>query len=259
MKAIIAAAWWWTRMLPITKSIPKEMLPVGTKPVIHYIVEWLSQAGIDEILMVISNWKEALQNYFDKNFELEQVLKEKWKHTQLEQLNKIQNLANIAFVKQKKQLWFAHAILSAKPFICEDYFLLTVWDTIFEPKLFEEILTIHQKTQKPVIALKEIPFEDVTKYGVVEIKDNKIVSMVEKPALNEAPSNLIMVGVYILPRKIFQIIENLPLDEKTWEYLLPDVLKNLMEEEEVIPYITQTKVYDTWNPQAWLKANLELI
>ena len=258
MKAIIAAAWWWTRMLPITKSIPKEMLPVGTKPVIHWIVEWLSKAWIKDILMIVSNWKEAIQNYFDKNFELEEILKSKNKYEQLKQLKEIENLANIWFFKQKEQLWFAHAILSAKNCINEDYFLLTVWDTIFEPKLFEEILEIHKKTQKPVIALQEISMEDVSKYWVVKIEDNKIVDFVEKPSVKEAPSNLIIVWVYILPKKIFKIIENLPLDKKTGEYLLPDALKELTLTDWIVPYITKTKVYDTWNLQSWLKANVEL-
>jgi len=176
----------------------------------------------------------------------------------LEELNKIKNMANIAFLKQKEQLGFAHAILPAKKCISEDYFLLTVWDTIFEERLFKEILEIHQQTGKSVIALKGIPMEDVSKYWVVKIENNKIVDMVEKPLPNQAPSNLIIVWVYILPRKIFEIIENLSLDEKTGEYLLPDALKILMKSEEIVPYITEAKVYDIWNPQAWLKANIEL-
>ena len=255
MKAIIAAAGFWTRMLPITKSIPKEMLPVWTKPVIHYIVEALSNSWLKDVLMIISNWKEALQNYFDKNYELEETLKRKEKFAELDNLQKIKNMANIAFLKQKEQLWFAHAILPAKSCISEDYFLLTVGDTIFEEKLFKEILDIHKQTWKAVIALKEIPMEEVSKYWVVKIENWQIIDMVEKPDIDKAPSNLIMVWVYILPRKIFEIIENLHFDPKTWEYLLPDALREIMKVEEILPYITDTKVYDTWNIKAWMKAN----
>ena len=258
MKAIIAAAWYGTRMLPITKSIPKEMLPVGTKPVIHYIVEALSNSWIKDILMITSAWKEALEDYFDKNYELEETLKRKWKMDKLEELDKIKNFANICFLRQKEQLWFAHAVLTGKEWIKEDYFFLTVGDTIFEEKIFKDMLEIHLKNHKPVIALKEIPWNEVEKYWVAEIKNNKIVSLVEKPSKEEAPSNLIMVWAYILPKKIFQIIENLPINEKTGEILLPEALTEIIKEDEIIPYICDWKVYDTWNQKAWLKANLEL-
>ena len=258
MKAIIAAAWYWTRMLPITKSIPKEMLPVWIKPVIHYIVEALSNSWIKDILMITSAGKEALENYFDKNYELEETLKKKWKYDKLEELDKIKNMANICFTRQKEQLGFAHAVLSAKEWVKEDYFFLTVGDTIFEEKIFKDMLEIHLKTHKPVIALKEIPWNEVEKYGVVEIKNNKIISLIEKPSKEEAPSNLIIVWAYILPKKIFEVIENLPINEKTGEILLTEALSEIMKEDVIIPYVCDGKVYDTWNPQAWLKANLEL-
>ena len=258
MKAIIAAAWYWTRMLPITKSIPKEMLPVWTKPVIHYIVEALSNSWIKDILMITSAGKEALENYFDKNYELEETLRKKWKYDKLEELDKIKNMANICFTRQKEQLGFAHAVLSAKEWVKEDYFFLTVGDTIFEEKIFKDMLEIHLKTHKPVIALKEIPWNEVEKYWVVEIKNNKIISLIEKPSKEEAPSNLIIVWAYILPKKIFEVIENLPINEKTGEILLTEALSEIMKEDEIIPYICDGKVYDTWNPQAWLKANLEI-
>jgi len=119
-------------MLPITKTVPKELLPVGSKPVIQYIVEWLVESNIKDIIIITSQWKEAIENYFDKNYELEEVLKNKWKTELLKEIEEIKYMANFCFVKQKKQLWFAHAILEAEPRIQDDYFLLTVWDTIFD-------------------------------------------------------------------------------------------------------------------------------
>ncbi len=258
MKAVIAAAGYGTRMLPITKAISKEMLPVWTKPVIHYIVEDISNAGLKDILMIVSDGKEDIQKYFTKNFELEYQLEKKWKLEKLNELKNIQNLANIAYVYQKQQLWFAHALLSVKNLISEDYFLLSVGDTIFSKWLFEEILQVHKQTNKPVIALKEIPYEQVSQYWVVKIKDNKIVWFVEKPSVDEAPSNLIIVWVYILPRKILEIIEKLPINSKTGEIMLTEAFEELIKTQDIIPYITKTKIYDTWNPESWLKANLEL-
>ncbi len=259
MKAIITAAGYWTRMLPITKTIPKELLPVWNKPVIQYIVEWIVSWGIKDIIIITSQWKESIEQYFDKNYELEEVLRKKWKKELLEEINKIKFLANFAFVKQKQQLWFAHAILEAKPWIQEDYFLLTVGDSIFDYRIFKDIIDIHKQTKKTVIWLVEVPKEEVYKYWVVKIENWQIIDMVEKPKVEEAPSNLIMFGVYILPKKIFNIIEKTPVDPKKWEILLPDSLRLLMQEwEEIYPYITSYKIWDAGTPESWLKANIEI-
>ncbi len=259
MKAVITAAGYWTRMLPITKTIPKELLPVWNKPVIQYIVEWLVKNNIKDIIIVTSQWKEAIENYFDKNYELEELLKRKWKEKLAKQLEQIKFLANFCFVKQKKQLWFAHAILEAEPWINDEYFILTVWDTIFDEKIFKEIINIYNKTKSTIIALKEIPKEETYKYWVVKIENWQITDMIEKPNPQEAPSNLIMIGVYILPKKIFNIIKQTPIDKNKWEILLPDSLKLLMKQwEKIYPYITKYPVWDTGTPENWLKANIEI-
>jgi len=257
MKAIIAAAWYGTRMLPITKVVPKELLPVWTKPVIHYIVEGIKFAGINDIVIITSNWKQALEDYFDKNYELEFVLKENNKIDKLNQINQISDLANICFVRQKEQLGFAHAILAAEPWIDEDYFLLSVWDTIFDYNIFKDIVEIFKKKQTCVVALKQVPYEEVYK---LKIENDHIVDMIEKPDVSKAPSNLIMIWLYILPKRIFNIIKNLELDPDKKEYLLPDALKVLIENwEKIIPYISEYNIRDTWNVEWFVKANIDFL
>ncbi len=258
MKALIAAAWYWTRMLPATKSIPKELLPVVNKPVIHYIVEGLSKSGVSDIIFVTSQGKQAIEDYFDTNFELENLLLEKWKNQILDETNKSKNFANYCFVKQKEKLGFAHAVLSWESWIDDKYFLLTVWDEIYHPNIYKDILEEHKRTWAAVIGLKEVEAQNIHKYWIVKIENNIITDMIEKPSLNEAPSNLRMIGVYILPKKIMKIIKNTSLDEDKWEILLPDCLKKLMNEEKIYPYIAKDKVRDVWNPESWLKANNEI-
>lgn len=258
MKAVIAAAWYGTRMLPITKSIPKELMPVWNKPVIQYIVEGLVWAWIKDIIMITSQWKNALEDYFDKNYELEEILKKKWKLDLLEEINKPKFMANYTFVKQKEQLWFPHAILEARAWIESWYFLLTVGDTIFDQKIYFDMIKLFNEKKQPIIALQEVPMEDVSKYWVVKIEDGHIVDMVEKPKVEQAPSNLIMVWIYILPIEVFAAIDSTPMNLEKWEILLPDSLKILMTSYDIIPYITPHKIWDVGTPELWLKANIEI-
>lgn len=258
MKAIIPAAWYGTRMLPITKSVPKELLPIGNKAAIQYVVEWIVSSGIKDIMIITAQWKNAIEDYFDKNYELEEILKKKWENEKLKEISRIKEMANYCFVKQKEQLWFPHAILNAQPWMSKEHFLLTVSDEIFHWDVYREIVQIHQKTGKPVIALQETPLEEVSKYWIVKIKDWKIIDMIEKPTIEKAPSNLRMIWLYILPWEIFEIIRNTPLDKWKWEILLPDSLKILMKSSEIIPYITTHKWWDIWTPWNWLKANIEM-
>lgn len=259
MKAVITAAGYGTRMLPITKVIPKEMLPVWTKPVIHYIVEWISNSWLKDIVIITSQWKSAIQDYFDKNYELEDVLKKKNKLEMLEQINSPKKLANLTFMTQKQMLGFANALLEVKPWINDDFFLLSVGDTIFDEKIFSEIIALHQKTKKPVIWLQNIPREEVYKYWVVDIQNWKIVDIVEKPAIDKAPSTSVAIWVYVLPRSILDIIEDFPVDEKLHEVLLTDVMKSMFSSTEYLPYITTDPVWDVGTPELWLKANISLM
>ena len=180
MKAIIPAAGYGTRMLPITKTIPKEMLPVGNKPVIQYIVEWLVSAGVTEIAMITSQGKMPLEYYFDKNYELEEQLKRKNKINLLDQINAPKTMANYVFMKQKEQLWLPHAIWEARYWMNDDFFFVTVGDQFGEQAIYREMVELHLQTKQVIIQLAEVPLEEVSKYGVVKIIDDEGEEKIKK-------------------------------------------------------------------------------
>ena len=258
MKAILVAAWRWTRMLPITKTIPKEMLPIWDKPVIQYIVEDIVNANIQDILMVTSQQKKALEDYFDKNYELENLLKKWWKTDFLDLINKPKNLANYTFIKQTQMLGTGHAVKMAQPRITDDYFIVIFSDCIYPPKMFNQLIEQFNKNPQPILACHQVPMEDVYKYGIVSIDNqNKVQDLVEKPSLEEAPGNLIRNGVAILPKEIFQKIDQVKIDSRTWETNLPDAIKLLKEDTDILAM--EFKPYrDIWNIQARMDANNEL-
>lgn len=245
-------------MLPITKSIPKELLPVGNKPVLQYIVEGVVSAGIEDIVMITSQGKFAIEDYFDKNYELEEILKQKGKLEFLDAINKPKFLANMCFVRQKQQLGFPHAVAEVRPWVSEDFFLLSVGDALFHPKIFQEMVQLHKQTGNAVIALQEIPKEEVHKYGVAEIHDGKITRMIEKPKVGETDSNLIMIGTYILPRSFFACADTVPMDLEKGEVTLPDVLKEIIKTQPIVPYVTKQPFWDTGTPEKRLQCCNEL-
>ena len=255
MKAIILAAWFGTRMLPITKTIPKELLPVWNKPVIQYAVEWLVDAWIKNILMVTSQWKKALEDYFDKNYELEDLLQKKWKLDLLELINKPKELANYIFVKQSEQLWTWHAVLQTKPRMPWDYFIVVYGDAIYPPEMFTDMIKLYEEKKSPILAVHEVPMQEVSKYWVIKLDWNKVIDISEKPKMEDAPSNLILNWVFILPREIFKILSETKPDQKSWEIYLTDALKTLMDMMDVL-YLKVRPFRDVWSPEALLKANV---
>lgn len=260
MKAIIPAWWNGTRMLPFTKTVSKELLPVWTKPILQYIIEGLEYAGIEDIGIITSPWKNDIKKHFQKNENLEQILKRNNKEKLLEKLKEATPKSNISYIKQKKLLWLADAIFQAKKYIkWKDYFMVVLGDTIFPYEIFKEMIEFFRKNQQPVLLLQEVQREKVHMYWVAEINNWKITDFVEKPSREEAPSNLSIAGVYILPCEIFKYIKEVPLDEKTWEKLLPDVLKKMLGDYTFLPYTTDKKIRDTGNPEARLQANIEIM
>jgi len=169
-------------------------------------------AGIKDIVMVTSQQKKALEDYFDTNYQLEDILKKKGKDDLLELINYPKYMANFSFVKQHEILGTGHAVLQAESLISEDYFLTVLADTIYPPETFVEILKIHQETKGPVIAIHEVPREEVYKYGIVKLEGDRVVQFVEKPTVEDAPSNLISNGVMILPKEVFKIWRNAQMD-----------------------------------------------
>ena len=214
-KAIIPVAGMGTRFLPATKAQPKEMLPVVDKPVIQYIVEEAVAAGIEEIIFVTAMGKQALENHFDRNFELEYRLEQKKKFKELESIMDIGKLAKFAFVRQQKPLGDGHAILAAAPFVGEDEAVAVLFgDDIIDgaaPAIGQLIKTFEEQNG-PVIALQEVPRESVSSYGVIagkQMTDREwsINTFVEKPKVEEAPSNLAVVGRYVITPEILRLLE----------------------------------------------------
>ncbi|EKD24936.1 MAG: hypothetical protein ACD_80C00145G0070 [uncultured bacterium (gcode 4)] len=258
MKAVIVAAGFGTRMLPITKTVPKEMLPVGDRPIIQYTIEWLVDAGITDIIMITSHQKKALEDYFDKNYELEDILQKKGKLELLALINKPKTMATYTFVKQLEMLGTGHALMQAQHLISDDYFMVIFADTIYPPEAFVEMMKAFERSSSPIVAIHEVPQKEVYKYGVVKLDGDKVIDFVEKPKVEDAPSNLIWNGAAILPKRIFSLLQNLEADHRSWELNLPDAIKVLLKETPVVglslrPYL------DTGSLQWRLEANAKFL
>ncbi len=259
MKAIIPAAWYWTRMLPITKTIPKEMLPIWNKPVIQYIVEWLVAAWINEIWFITSQWKWSLEWYFDKNYELEDILVKKNKEALLEKINEPKHLCNYVFFKQKEQLWFPHALLETRNRVTDDFFFVSVWDQFWDMSVYKNMIEVFFTYKQPVIWIQKVADKYLSNYWVVDFNKNwSICWIIEKPATKkEAPSNYICNGLYILPKDFFGIIETTKLDSSKWEIVMPDCLLQLTDQWSLIPHDCGDLFWDVGTTDAWHKANIE--
>lgn len=238
-KAIIPAAGLGTRFLPITKSIPKEMLPIVDVPAIQYIIEEVIDAGIKDILIIVSSNKNALVDYFDSNFILEETLKKKNKTKELEVINNISNMAHIQYIRQKSPKGLGDAIMHAKSFINEQPFAVILGDDIIinkdknKPLGLKQCIKVYEKYEKTIIGVQSVPNEEVDKYGIVSLKNEKekndnafeIKGIVEKPKTNEAPSNFAAIGRYILTPDIFHELENVKMSDKGEIELTPALEK----------------------------------
>ena len=266
-KFIILAAGFGTRFLPYTKAVPKEMLPIIDKPAIEYIVQEGLDAGITNFLMVTSKSKNTLENYFDYNKELERVLKEKNKFHLLENINNILSKSQFTYIRQHEQLGTGHAALMAKHCIGNEYFAMAFPDDIIttEYNILEKLIETSKKLGGSVLLGQEVPEEKVSSYGVVTIKKQisenvyEISDLVEKPKLEDAPSNIALVGRSVLSHKVFDSIEAI-WPENTGELYLTDAIKHMLKNgERVFVYkIANEKRHDIGNPLGWLKAIIDL-
>ncbi|MBA2862121.1 UTP--glucose-1-phosphate uridylyltransferase GalU [Methanococcus maripaludis] len=261
-KAIIPAAGFGTRLLPITKAQPKEMLPVLGKPIIQYVIEDLADAGIENILIITGRGKYAIENHFDKNFELEERLKKDGKCEALKAIQEINDFAHIYYIRQGKQKGLGDAVYCGREFVCDDYTIIMVGDTIYSGNVPKKLIEAHEKYGCSVIALERVPKEDVYKYGVISGKELEkgifeINDLVEKPNVEDAPSNLIITGAYLLSSKIFEHIENTE-PGRGGEIQLTDAMNALLKEEKIIGVEVDFKRYDIGDIKGWLEANVEL-
>lgn len=268
-KAVFPAAGWGTRFLPVTKAQPKEMLPLVDKPVIQYAVEEAVAAGIEQVIIVTSSQKRAIEDHFDLNYELEHLLEEKGEIEKLRQVRHISDLAQVAYVRQKEQLGLGHAVLMAKDLIGHEPFAVILPDDVViadRPCIGQLIHTYHQ-THGSVVAVMEVPHEETRRYGVIggeplgDIGDQqrtyRVTELVEKPDPDVAPSNLAIIGRYVLTPKIFDKLEQTQRGAGG-EIQLTDAIEALMDEQGVYGYAFEGTRYDAGTTMGWLKASVEI-
>jgi UTP--glucose-1-phosphate uridylyltransferase len=268
-KAVFPAAGWGTRFLPATKAQPKEMLPLVDKPIIQYGVEEAVAAGIEQIIIVTSTHKGAIEDHFDLNYELEKVLEEKGEIEKLRRIRAITDLAQLAYVRQKEQLGLGHAILMAKDLIGHEPFAVLLPDDIVvaERPAIGQLIHAYEQTHSSVVAVANVPVDEVSRYGIVaaEIDEahrnggrlQRMTRIVEKPSPADAPSTLAVIGRYVLTPKIFDKLEQTQRGAGG-EIQLTDAIEALMAEQSVYTYEFEGTRYDAGTTLGWLQATVEM-
>ncbi len=263
-KAVIPAAGLGTRFLPATKASPKEMLPLVDKPLIQYVVEEAVSAGIREIIIITGRGKRAIEDHFDISFELEETLRQNGKLELMESLRKISDMADFCYIRQRQALGLGHAILSAKNLVGDEAFAVLLGDDIIDhsTSALQQMMDIYQKNPAPVIGIQKVPKSEVRQYGIIDAQTTvdglyKINDLVEKPSPKEAPSNLAVIGRYILTPEIFGLLEKTK-PGKNNEIQLTDALKELARLRTMYGYVIQGKRFDAGDKLGFLKATVEM-
>ena len=262
-KAIIPAAGLGTRFLPATKATPKEMIPIVDKPTIQYIVEEAAAAGIEDILVISGRNKRAIEDHFDKSYELEEELSRKGKSELLEVVENISNMANIHYIRQKEAKGLGHAIYCAKSFIGDEPFAVLLGDDIVksETPCIKQLMDVYNEYHTSILGVQKIPLQDVPKYGIInanqiEERVYKVKGLVEKPDIEHAPSNIAILGRYIISPRIFQHLEN-ATPGKNGEIWLTDALEKLITQEAMYAFDFEGDRYDVGDRIGFLKATVE--
>lgn len=264
-KAIIPAAGLGTRFLPATKAQPKEMLPIVDKPTIQYIVEEAVASGIEEIIIIIGRGKRAIEDHFDKSYELEDTLFRKNKLDVLEEVQKISNMANIYYVRQKEPKGLGHAILCAKNLIGDEPFAVLLGDdvVISETPCLKQIINAFDYYNSSIVGVQSVPENEVSKYGIINPKGTNIgpnvsyiKSLVEKPKKEEAPSQYAIMGRYVLKPEIFEILESLPVGLGN-ELQLTDAINELNKQQAVLAFNFEGRRYDIGDKIGFIKATID--
>ena len=259
-KAIIPVAGMGTRFLPETKVIPKEMLPIVDKPTLQYIIEEAANSGIEEVLLVNSPNKKCIEEYFTRNVELENKLIEKGKEKEAKMLKDISEIVKISYITQEKPLGSGNAILIAKEFVNNEAFAVLYGDDLMyndEYPILKQLIDKYNENNSSIIGCLEVDEKIVDRYGIVKLRDdgNKIESIIEKPKIEDAPSNLAGLGRYILNPEIFDYLENLSLGCNS-EYQLTDAMLNMMKDYDYEACKIDGTYYDTGSKEGYLKANI---
>ncbi|WP_373893912.1 UTP--glucose-1-phosphate uridylyltransferase GalU [Virgibacillus sp. CBA3643] len=265
-KAIIPAAGLGTRFLPATKAQPKEMLPIVDKPTIQYIVEEAVASGIEDIIIISGRGKRAIEDHFDVSYELEEKLSQKGKTEQLEMVQSISDLANIHYIRQKEPKGLGHAIACAHSFVGSEPFAVLLGDDIVEADepCLNQLIEAYNVHQSSIIGVHDVPMEDVSKYGIIKPLEGQnygpsiraIDSLVEKPDKQNAPSNLAIMGRYVLSPEVFDILENQE-PGKGGEIQLTDSIEKLNKQEQVLAYNFTGQRYDIGGKLGFVQATID--
>lgn len=261
-KAILPAGGLGTRFLPATKASPKEMLPIVDKPMIQYAIEEAQACGIEEFIIITGKHKRAIEDHFDSAFKLEESLKKSGKKILLEEISRLNQL-NFAYIRQREALGLGHALSCAGPFVKEEPFAVLLSDDIIEPgdHLLRDMIDLYKELTSPILALEKVPLSEVHKYGVVngeKLRDNvyRINGLVEKPSPSHAPSDMAIIGRYILTADIFPVLEDVE-PGKGGEIQLTDALAGLLKKRPIYGYLFTGKRYDAGDKIGYLKATVD--
>ena len=262
-KAIIPAAGLGTRFLPATKAQAKEMLPIVDKPTLQYIIEEAIESGIEEILIVTGRSKKSIEDHFDRSVELELELEQKGKTEMLEMVQDISNMVNIHYIRQKEPKGLGHAVHCAKSFIGNEPFAVLLGDDIVdaETPCLKQMIDAYDEYKTSILGVQEVAKENVDKYGILDVKyieDRvyKVKDMVEKPSVDDAPSNIAILGRYIITPEIFNILENQEAG-KGGEIQLTDALQTLATKEAIYAYNFEGRRYDVGDKLGFLEATVD--
>lgn len=267
-KAVIPAAGLGTRFLPATKAIPKEMLPIVDIPTIQYIIEEAVNSGIEEVLVITNSNKHCMENHFDRSYELEERLKESNKDEEYKMICDIANMANIYYVRQKEPKGLGHAILCAESFIGDEPFAVLLGDDVVNSKgktpALRQLIDAYNDVNASIVGVQTVSDEDISKYGIVEPSKShkpsgkrvKLSNMVEKPKLEDAPSNMAVLGRYVLTPEIFEILKNQE-PGAGGEIQLTDAIRKLMVSQSVYAYDFEGVRYDVGDKFGFIKATID--
>ena len=263
-KAVFPAAGLGTRFLPATKASPKEMLPLVDKPLIQYVVEEAVASGIDSVIIVTGRGKSAIEDHFDVSFELEALLRERGKEDDLRQVREITDMARVSYVRQREALGLGHAILQARDLVGDEPFAVMLSDDIIDSKTpaLKQLLDVYEKYDAPVLATMEVAGEAISRFGALDVEEvadgvYRIKDMVEKPPLAKAPSNLAIIGRYVLTPDIFDEIEN-TTPGAIGEIQITDAMRGLLKKRDFYAVRFEGTRYDAGDKLGFLIATVEL-
>lgn len=262
-KAVLPAAGLGTRFLPATKASPKEMLPLVDKPLIQYVIEESVGAGITDVVIVTGRGKTAIEDHFDVSFELEHFLEDKGKRAELEIVRKISDLVNVSYVRQKEALGLGHAVSVAEPIVGNEPFAVLLGDDLVQGDVpcIQQMIEVFEKVQAPVLAVMRVPANEISSYGVIAgeaVGDglHRVTGLVEKPPKEDAPSDLAIIGRYILTPGIFEHVAQTERDQRG-EIQLTNALQSLLAEGDIYGFEFEGVRHDCGNKLGFLRATVE--